>query len=60
MAERLKAAGAKVELLPVKHAGHDFRSAPGTPIAPSAEEIVAKTLGFFDKHLRPGAARSRK
>ena len=52
MAERLRAVGADVTLIPVKHAGHDFRSSPGTPISPSAEEIVARTIEFFDKHLR--------
>ena len=60
MAERLKAVGADVTLIPVKHAGHDFRSAPGAPISPSAEEIVARTIEFFDKHLRTGTEQPHK
>jgi len=57
---RLKAAGAEVDFIRVKHAGHDFRPAPGARIAPSAKEILAKTIQFFGKHLRPGAERPRR
>jgi acetyl esterase/lipase len=54
LAERLKAAGADVTLIPVKHAGHDFRAKPSVPMAPTAGEIGAKTVEFLDRHLRAG------
>ncbi|EMI51870.1 alpha/beta hydrolase [Rhodopirellula sallentina] len=48
-AEKLKA---PVEILIVKHAGHNWRQADGkTPIEPSRDEIIERTVKFFVDHL---------
>ena len=40
------------ELLPVAHAGHGFKpSLPEAVIAPSREELYARTVAWFRKHL---------
>lgn len=50
MKERAEAAGAPVEILIVRNAGHNWRP-EGGEIDPSLEEILAKTAGFLKQHL---------
>jgi acetyl esterase/lipase len=48
MLQRAKQAGAPVELLVVKGAGHGFA---GTNITPSLDEVQARTADFLTRHL---------
>jgi len=52
MLAKLKAAGAEATLLRVKNAGHDFKANGIAKIDPSVEDIIAKTIEFFDAHLK--------
>jgi acetyl esterase/lipase len=51
MQEKAKAAQAPVEILIVKNAGHNWRSA-GAPIEPDDKTIVNTTVEFLAKHLK--------
>ncbi len=52
MKERAEAISAPVEILIIKGAGHNWRMADGeTPINPSTDVIVQRTIEFFEKHL---------
>lgn len=51
MQERAKAVGAPVEIMIVKHAGHNWRQAdPPQPIQPSQNEIIERTVNFLVMH----------
>jgi dipeptidyl aminopeptidase/acylaminoacyl peptidase len=52
MKEKAAAVRAPVEIMIVKHAGHNWRQV-GAPIAPSRDEIVRRTVDFFSTHLHP-------
>ena len=58
LAVALKSAGASVDFIRVKNAGHGLRSdAPGTPPAePDPNALQAAILAFFDKQLKNAAA----
>lgn len=49
-AEKLKAAGVPVSLLPVQHAGHSLMPASGDP-TPGRAEVATAIADFFDKYL---------
>lgn len=51
MADAYRQAGLQVELIPVKHAGHDFQQVGPVPISPSVEIIRQKTIEFFKNSL---------
>ncbi|KQC31544.1 lipase [Flagellimonas eckloniae] len=52
MEKKAKKVNAPVEIIIVKNAGHNWREAtPGTPINPSHEQIVQKTISFFESFL---------
>lgn len=52
MEKKAKKINAPVEIMIVKNAGHNWREAsPGTPISPSREHIIEKTIGFFESFL---------
>ena len=56
MQERADAAGAPVEILIVKNAGHNWRKADGvTDIDPPLNDIVARTVDYIDNHYRQRA-----
>lgn len=49
---KAKELGAPVEIMIIKHAGHNWRKADGsTPIDPSADVIVNRTVDFIADHL---------
>ena len=50
MQEKAAAVHAPVEIMIIKNAGHNWREV-GSPIEPSADEIVQKTVRFFTEHL---------
>lgn len=50
MKEKAEAASAPVEIMIIKNAGHNWRKV-GTDIEPTADDIVARTVGFFSNHL---------
>lgn len=50
MLKALTDAGAKAELITVRHAGHGWKPAGGTP-EPTADEIVERSLKFFEDTL---------
>ncbi len=52
MKAKAAAVRAPVEIMIVKHAGHNWRQV-GAPIAPSRDEIVRRTVDFFSAHLPP-------
>jgi acetyl esterase/lipase len=48
MQEKAKAVGAPVEIMIVRHAGHNWRKADGvTPIEPDVDAIVKRTVDFI-------------
>jgi acetyl esterase/lipase len=51
MKQRYDSAGASVEFIGVKNAGHDFKEAGDGPLSPSIEEIHQRTIEFFKKYL---------
>ena len=51
MQEKLKEIKAPVEIMIIKNAGHNWRKADGkTPIEPTRDEIVERTIEFFAGH----------
>ena len=50
MKEKAEAAHAPVEIMIIKNAGHNWRKVDAD-IEPTADEIVARTVGFFSNHL---------
>ena len=54
MERKAREIGAPVETLIVKNAGHNWRKADGkTPITPSVDEIVARTIAFLGQQNTP-------
>ena len=51
MKERAEMAGAPVEILIVKNAGHNWRQAGG-PIKPDRNSIIQRTVDFLTSHLK--------
>lgn len=52
MQEKAQKINAPVEIMIIKNAGHNWREAsPGTPIQPSREAIIEKTISFFESFL---------
>jgi acetyl esterase/lipase len=51
MKERYESAGATIEFIAAKNAGHDFKEAGDGPLSPSIEEIHQRTIDFFKKYL---------
>jgi acetyl esterase/lipase len=53
MQKKAKAIDALVEILIIKNAGHNWRKADGkTPIEPSMNVIVERSIDFISKHLK--------
>lgn len=53
MQEKAKACAAPVEIFIIKNAGHNWRKADGsTPIDPSIDEIVQRSVDFLSAELR--------
>jgi acetyl esterase/lipase len=52
MKEKAVATRAPVEIMIIRNAGHNWRQV-GAPIAPTLDEIVQRTVGFFSSHLHP-------
>ena len=50
MKEKAEAAGAPVEIMIIKNAGHNWREVDA-PIEPTIDEIVQRTVRFFSEHL---------
>ena len=50
MKEKAEAAGAPVEIMIIKNAGHNWRQVEA-PIDPATEEIVQRTVSFISSHL---------
>jgi uncharacterized protein (TIGR02246 family) len=56
--EKLRSAGAEASLVMVRDAGHDLRPTKGHAITePSADELTARLIAFFDQTLAPADAR---
>jgi acetyl esterase/lipase len=51
MAEAYRRVGLPVELIVVKHAGHDFVPVGDAPVSPSIEKIRQQTVKFFERYL---------
>jgi dipeptidyl aminopeptidase/acylaminoacyl peptidase len=52
MEKRAKELGAPVDMMIIKHAGHNWRQADGkTPIEPGLDVIVKKSVDFIVSHL---------
>ncbi len=53
MQEKAKDLNAAVEIMIIKNAGHNWRKADGTtPIEPTTDQIVQRTVNFITEHLR--------
>jgi dipeptidyl aminopeptidase/acylaminoacyl peptidase len=52
MNQKAVATRAPVEIMIIRNAGHNWRQV-GAPIAPTLDEIVQRTVGFFSSHLHP-------
>jgi acetyl esterase/lipase len=51
MQEKAKSIGAAVEIMIIKHAGHNWRKADKvTPIEPTAEQLIQRTIDFIVEH----------
>jgi uncharacterized protein (TIGR02246 family) len=56
--DRLRSAGAEASLVIVRDAGHDLRPTTGhASTEPSADELTARLIAFFDRTLAPSDAR---
>jgi len=53
MLAELKRAGVEASLIRVKNGGHGFMPVDAAATEPSLQEIVKRTIDFFDKHLKP-------
>lgn len=52
MKEKANAIHAPVEIMIIKHAGHNWRKADGsTPIEPTRDELIQRTVDFIAEHL---------
>ena len=56
MAEAYRRAELPVEIIAVKHAGHDFAQVGDAPVSPTVEVIHQNTVIFFKRYLLPSLA----
>ena len=51
MKEKAEAINAPVEIMIIRHAGHNWRKADGsTPIEPAQDELIQRTVDFIAEH----------